>query len=335
MSVENRNRQNNWHRYSWEGKPYYSLGCHLKQLYGSKVYKLSIDGGFTCPNRDNTLGAGGCIFCSEKGSGDFAESGEDIILQIERAKQRVAAKMSKKMSSDKYIAYFQSFTNTYGPIVKLQRLFTQAIKHPDIVELAIATRPDCLPGGVLDLLERLNMIKPVTVELGLQSIHERTAAYIRRGYELTCFDEAVRELNKRGLTVVVHVMLGLPGETKAMMLNTIAHINDLPIDGIKLQLLHVLKDTDLAEEYEKNQFSVLTKEEYLDILISCVENLRPDIVIHRLTGDGPKSLLIAPLWSADKKRVLNSIMAEFKNRGTWQGKCWKDKNIGGWIDGDE
>lgn len=283
---------------------YYSFNRYLRERFGCKVYKISINGGFTCPNRDGTLGTGGCIFCSAGGSGDFAESPElSITQQIENGKKRVR----KKIKNGKYIAYFQAFTNTYAPAEILRKKFTEAIDHPDIVMISVATRPDCLPDKVIDLLKELNEIKPVSVELGLQTIHEKSAEYIRRGYDLSCYDRAVSRLKAAGLNVVCHIILGLPGESKTDMLQSVDYACKSGIDGIKLQLLHVLRGTDLAKDYEAGKFEALSFEAYLDIIKSCVEIIPKDIVIHRLTGDGAKKDLIAPLWSADKKKVLNAI----------------------------
>lgn len=283
---------------------YYSFNKYLRDTFGDKVYKISINAGFTCPNRDGTLGTRGCIFCSRGGSGDFAESSKlSVTEQIESGKKRV----EKKIKSGKYIAYFQAFTNTYAPLEILREKFFEAINHPDIVALSIATRPDCLPNEVIELLGELNKIKPVFVELGLQTIHEKSAKYIRRGYELSVYDEAVKNLKNIGVNIVTHVIIGLPNESKEDVLKTVKYVCDIGTNGIKLQLLHVLKNTDLADEYEKGKFEVLTMEEYLDIIKSCVDIIPKDIVIHRLTGDGAKKDLIAPLWSADKKKVLNAI----------------------------
>ncbi|MCH5320771.1 MAG: TIGR01212 family radical SAM protein [Eubacterium sp.] len=283
---------------------YYSLNNYLRDTFGEKVYKLSLNAGFTCPNRDGTIDTRGCIFCSKGGSGDFAESSAlSITQQIEEGKKRV----SSKIKSGKYIAYFQAFTNTYAPIDTLKEKFYEAITHKDIVALSIATRPDCLPNEVLSLIDELNKIKPVFVELGLQTIHEKSAEYIRRGYSLDVYDKAVRELKKIGVNIVVHVILGLPNETKDDMLETVKYVCQSGINGIKLQLLHVLKNTDLEKDYTAEKFKTLEFDEYLDIIKSCVEIIPENIVIHRLTGDGAKKDLIAPLWSADKKKVINAI----------------------------
>lgn len=283
---------------------YYSLNNYLRNTFGDKVYKLSLDGGFTCPNRDGTIDTRGCIFCSEGGSGDFAESSLlSITEQIEQGKKRV----ENKIKSDKYIAYFQAFTNTYAPVEILRKKFFEAIRHKDIVALSIATRPDCLDDDILSLLDKLNKIKPVFVELGLQTIHEKSAEYIRRGYPLSVYDEAVKKLKSISINIVVHVILGLPNESKTDMLETVSYVCKSGIDGIKLQLLHILKNTDLADEYYRGNVKILELDEYIDIIKACVEIIPSDIVIHRLTGDGAKKDLIAPLWSADKKNVLNKI----------------------------
>lgn len=283
---------------------YLSFNKYLREAFGDKVYKISLNAGFSCPNRDGKIDTKGCIFCSKGGSGDFAENKNlSITEQIENGKRRV----EKKISSGKYIAYFQAFTNTYAPVEVLREKFYEAINHKDIVAVSIATRPDCLSDEVIDLLDELNKIKPVFVELGLQTIHEESAKYIRRGYTLDVYDDAVKKLKAIGVNIVVHIILGLPNESKNDMLESVEYVCRSGINGIKLQLLHILKDTDLAKEYEKGNIRALEFDEYLDIIKSCVEIIPKDIVIHRLTGDGAKKDLIAPLWSADKKRVLNAI----------------------------
>lgn len=283
---------------------YLSFNKYLKDKFGQKVYKISLDGGFTCPNRDGKAGTRGCIFCSKGGSGDFAESREmSITEQIENGKKKV----EKKIKSGKYIAYFQAFTNTYAPVEMLRQKYEEAINHPDIVALSIATRPDCLGDDVLRLLDEMNKIKPVFVELGLQTIHQKSAKYIRRGYDLSVYDKAVRDLKKVGVNVVVHVILGLPNESENDMLETVKYVCESGANGIKLQLLHVIDGTDLAKDYEKGLFKTLEFDEYVNLIVKCVKIIPKDIVIHRLTGDGAKKDLIAPLWSADKKRVLNAI----------------------------
>lgn len=283
---------------------YLSFNKYLKDKFGQKVYKISLDGGFTCPNRDGKTGTRGCIFCSKGGSGDFAESRKmSITEQIENGKKRV----EKKIKSGKYIAYFQAFTNTYAPVEILRQKYEEAINHPDIVALSIATRPDCLGDDVLRLLDEMNKIKPVFVELGLQTIHQKSAKYIRRGYDLSVYDKAVRDLKKIGVNVVVHVILGLPNESENDMLETVKYVCESGANGIKLQLLHVIDGTDLAKDYEKGLFKTLEFDKYVNLIVKCVKIIPKDIVIHRLTGDGAKKDLIAPLWSADKKRVLNAI----------------------------
>ncbi len=283
---------------------YLSFNKYLKDKFGQKVYKISLDGGFTCPNRDGKTGTRGCIFCSKGGSGDFAESREmSITEQIESGKKKV----EKKIKSGKYIAYFQAFTNTYAPVEMLRQKYEEAINHPDIVALSIATRPDCLGDDVLKLLDEMNKIKPVFVELGLQTIHQKSAKYIRRGYDLSVYDKAVRDLKKIGVNVVVHVILGLPNESENDMLETVKYVCESGANGIKLQLLHVIDGTDLAKDYEKGLFKTLEFDEYVNLIVKCVKIIPKDIIIHRLTGDGAKKDLIAPLWSADKKRVLNAI----------------------------
>lgn len=288
---------------------YLSFNKYLKDKFGQKVYKISLDGGFTCPNRDGKTGTRGCIFCSKGGSGDFAESREmSITEQIESGKKKV----EKKIKSGKYIAYFQAFTNTYAPVEMLRQKYEEAINHPDIVALSIATRPDCLGDDVLRLLDEMNKIKPVFVELGLQTIHQKSAKYIRRGYDLSVYDKAVRDLKKIGVNVVVHVILGLPNESENDMLETVKYVCESGANGIKLQLLHVIDGTDLAKDYEKGLFKTLEFDEYVNLIVKCVKIIPKDIVIHRLTGDGAKKDLIAPLWSADKKRVLNAINKALK-----------------------
>lgn len=289
----------------WRGKPYFALNTYLTETYGHKIHKIALDGGFTCPNRDGTLGTRGCIFCSGKGSGDFA-----------------LKELPPDSDGIPKIAYFQSFTNTYGPIEKLSQCFSAAISHPDTAILSIATRPDCLSDEVVSLLKQLNTSKPVWVELGLQTIHEDTAKFIRRGYPLEVFTDAVYRLHEAGISIIVHTILGLPGESDTDILETHRFLSGLPIQGIKLQLLHVLKGTDLNTLYQEAPFQIYTLEDYVDILIRCIEVLPQNIVIHRITGDGPKQLLTAPLWSGHKKKVLNTIHHEFKVRNTWQGKYY-------------
>ena len=283
-----------------------TLSQHYRETFGCKVYKLALDGGFTCPNRDGTLGTGGCIFCSGAGSGDFAVGGNSIPCQIQQAKQKVAF----KNKSGKYIAYFQSFTNTYGPVDKLESLYRQAMAPEEIVGLAIGTRPDCLPEETVALLQKLNAIKPISVELGLQTIHEDSARYIRRGYPTKVYFDAVHRLKQAGLEVVTHIILGLPGETMEQMVQTTKAVVAAGTDGIKFQLLHVLEGTDLALDYRAGKFECLSMERYAQILKACLAQLPDSVVIHRITGDGAKKDLIAPLWSADKKKVLAYLNAQ-------------------------
>ncbi len=283
---------------------YLSFNKYLKDKFGQKVYKISLDGGFTCPNRDGKIDTRGCIFCSKGGSGDFAQNRNlSITEQIESGKKIV----EKKIKNGKYIAYFQAFTNTYAPVEILRAKYSEAINHPDIVALSIATRPDCLGDDVIELLDEMNKIKPVFVELGLQTIHSDSAKYIRRGYSLEVYNEAVKKLKNIGVNIVVHIILGLPNESEEDMLESVKYVCQSQIDGIKLQLLHIIAGTDLAKDYEKGLFKTLEFDEYVELIAKCVAIIPKNIVIHRLTGDGAKKDLIAPLWSADKKRVLNAI----------------------------
>lgn len=291
---------------------YHSLNAYLKNRFGKKVYKLALNVGFTCPNRDGTKGRGGCVFCSAGGSGEFAAAGKDMAAQIEGAKAKIADKVPADCA---YIAYFQAFTNTYAPVETLRRLFWEAAEQKDIAVLSIATRPDCLPEEVLALLAEINRQKPVWVELGLQTANEQTAEKINRCYTNACFTQAVRELKQRGIEVIAHVILGLPGETREDMLHTVRFACGCGIDGIKLQLLHVLKNTPLA----KMEYTPLTQNEYFDIVAECLEYIPPEVVIHRLTGDGDKRLLLAPLWSADKHRVLNGLLRTLNEKNIIQG----------------
>lgn len=304
-------------------KPYYSLDYYLKTKFGEKIYKVAINAGMTCPNRDGTIGTRGCIFCSAKGSGDFAgDARKSIAEQIQQGMKGV-----EKFHSRHFIAYFQAFTNTYAPLSYLRSVYTQAIEQDSIAVLSIATRPDCITQDIVQLLRELQETykKPVWVELGLQTVQEKTAVYIRRGYELPCFEQAVRLLREAGIDVIIHVILGLPGETGEQILETIDYLNKMDIQGVKLQLLHVLEDTDLAKDYRDNRFHVLEEEEYVDLVTACIARLRPDIVIHRLTGDGPKDLLLAPLWSTSKMKVLNHIHHQLKMDGIRQGCAYREE----------
>lgn len=300
---------------------YRDLNGYLKEKFGCKVYKLSLDGGLTCPNRDGTVGTKGCIFCSDTGSGEFAEKPcGNIAEQLARAKARVGS----KNKDGKYIAYFQSFTNTYGDIHYLERIYREAISPDYIVGLSVATRPDCISDDVIGLLRKINEIKPVSVELGLQTIHEKTAEYIRRGYKTEVFDDAVKRLKTAGIETVAHLILGLPGETLEMMFDTVRHVGRLGVDGVKFHLLYIIKGTDLETDYSAGLFWALGMEEYVDILEECIRLLPESTVIHRLTGDGAKRTLLAPLWSADKKKVLNYIKKRFTEDDLIQGSEYKE-----------
>lgn len=301
----------------WGEYRYNSLDYYVKNKFHNKLYKIALDGGLTCPNRDGKVGHGGCIFCSEDGSGDFASPSHlPISSQLEHGK----ALISHKVKIPKYIAYFQAFTSTYGPVSHLRSIFTEAISDPQVEVLSIATRPDCLDADVINLLNELNQIKPVWVELGLQTSNYESALHMNRCYGLATFEEAVFNLRKIGVEVIVHTIIGLPKEGPDGILDTISYLNTQDVQGIKLQLLHVLKDTKLAMEYKQHSFWIPTMDEYIQLLGRCICNLRADIVVHRITGDGPKDLLIAPLWSGNKKLVLNSVRRYFKEQDVWQGK---------------
>lgn len=303
----------------WGEKTYHSLDYMLRDRFGEKVYKVTLNGGMSCLNRDGKIGTRGCIFCSAGGSGDFAA---DAALSITDQIESQISILSQKRPIHKYIAYFQAYTNTYAPVEYLEKIFTEAISHPKIVALSIGTRPDCLGPETVTLLSRLNKQKPVWIELGLQTIHESTARYIRRGYPLCVFDDAVKRLRKESIEVIVHTILGLPGENTADILETMDYLNHMDIQGIKLQLLHVLRGTDLAADYEKGLFQTYERDEYISLLINCLEHLRPDMVIHRITGDGPKDLLIAPLWASRKREVLNMLHHRMKEEQNYQGRLF-------------
>ena len=303
----------------WLGKPYYSLDAYLKQTFGEKIYRLSLDGGFSCPNRDGTLGSRGCSFCSAGGSGDFAaDRRKTVTAQLSEAKERIAAKTNAKH----FIAYFQAYTNTYADISYLRTVFSEAMRPDEIVALSIATRADCLDDGVLLLLCELRETfhKPIWVELGVQSIHDESLRHVRSGFTYADCEDTIRRLHRYDIPSIVHLILGLPGESREQMLASVKKVCTLPIAGLKLQLLHILSGTDLAEEYAAKPFPVFDMEDYCQFLVTCVEHVPPHIVLHRITGDGPKKLLLAPAWSADKKRVLNRIHAVFRERDTWQGR---------------
>lgn len=302
----------------WGGRRYRSFDFMIKEKFGEKLYKIALDGGMSCPNRDGKISYGGCIFCSNGGSGDFASRlCGNVDEQLSRAKELVR----NKYSGSGYIAYFQAYTNTYADVAYLEHLFRPIVERDDIKALSIATRPDCLPGDVVDLIAQLNKIKPVWVELGLQTVSEKTAKLINRGYDLACYDDAIKKLRKTGAEIISHMIIGLPNETKNDILKTAEYIGETS-DGIKLQLLHVLQNTRLAEMYFNEEFSVLTMEEYVSIIADIISILPQNITIHRLTGDGKKEELIAPIWSLEKMRVLNAINHELKTRDVWQGKFY-------------
>ena len=300
-----------------DNKRYHTWNYYLRNTFGEKIFKVSINAGFTCPNIDGKVSYGGCTYCSKEGSGDFAGNPkDDLIKQFSEVKEM----MLKKWPNAKYLGYFQAFTNTYAPLEVLKEKYETILEQDDVVGLSISTRPDCLEDDVVEYLSELNERTNLWVELGLQTMQERTAAYIRRGYPLSCFEDAVQNLRKRQIEVIVHTILGLPGESEKDILETMQYLNGQDIQGIKLQLLHVLKGTDLAEDYVAGKFRVYEREEYLNLLIDCLEHLDPSIVIHRMTGDGPEKLLIAPLWASRKREVLNLLHHEMKVRNSWQGK---------------
>ena len=300
--------------YSFDNKRYHTLNYHYKTLMGKKVFKVSLNGGFSCPNKINGKG---CIFCSRLGSGDFAgDINKDLITQFNEVK----AIMERKWNDAYYIGYFQANTNTYAKVNVLKEKFEPILKLDNVIGLNIATRPDAISDECLEYLIDLNKRTNLTIELGLQSIHENTLKFIRRGHDLKCFDDCVKKLKDNNIKVVVHIINGLPNETKEMMLETVKHLNKLNIDGIKIHMLHIIKDTDLSDYYKTNKFHVLTKEEYIDIVISQLELLDQKIVIHRITGDPKAEDLIEPTWLLKKFVVLNDIDKEMKRRDTYQGK---------------
>lgn len=303
-------------------KHYYSFSDYLKERFQEKVYKLSLSGGMTCPNRDGTIGEKGCIFCSESGSGEFCQSAAlPISEQIENAKKLV----KNKTKSEKFIAYFQNFSNTYAPKEYLESIFSEAIQNPEIVMLSVATRPDLLGEDVISLLQKLSKIKPVSVELGLQTIHEKTAEYIRRGYTLPVFTDAISRLKKARIETVVHLIIGLPFETDADIIKSAEFVGKSGADGVKFHCLYVSKGTDLETEFNEGKVPYLTLEKYAEILAECIRVLPPQMVVHRITGDGAKKDLISPLWSADKKRVLNYINRYFDEISLSQGEKYKSR----------
>lgn len=312
---------------NWYGRPYYSLDAYLKNTYGEKLYKIAIDAGFTCPNRDGTSGSGGCIFCSAGGSGDYAVK---IAEHTDIRDQLTAgiALFGHKRIGQRFIAYFQAYTNTYGPLSRLRELYTEALKEPAVAGISIATRPDCITEDIVTMLVNIMEEFPdkfVWIELGLQTIHEKTADFIRRGYVLTVYDKCVDLLRQAHIPIITHIILGLPGERKEHVLSTVDYINNSGTWGVKLQLLHILQGTDLALFYEQGSYQPLTQDAYTDLVIDCLEHLSPDIVVHRLTGDGPKDLLSAPLWSLDKRNVLNTLHHTMKKRASYQGRLYAER----------
>lgn len=309
----------------WQGRPYYSLDAFLKNTYGEKIYKIAVDAGFTCPNRDGTLGRNGCIFCSAGGSGDYAVKTTDHPSVTDQIAAGMELFRHKRISC-RFIIYFQAYTNTYGPLPYLRDLYTSALRESSVAGISIATRPDCIPEEVVTMLVNIKKEFPdkfVWIELGLQTIHDKTAGFIRRGYPLSVYDNCVSLLQRCQIPVITHVILGLPGETPADTLSTIDHLNQVGTWGVKLQLLHVLKHTDLSVLYEQGAYLPLTQDAYIDLVISCLEHLSPDVVIHRLTGDGPKETLLAPLWSLDKRNVLNTLHHTMKSCSSCQGRLYK------------
>lgn len=304
----------------WGDKRYNNLNTFLKSKFGSKVFKISLDGGFSCPNRDGKLSSGGCAFCSTRGSGDFTQGSQ---LSIAEQYQRELKIMKRKWAANKYIAYFQAFSNTYAPVERLRLLYYEALRQPDIVGLAIATRPDCLPGEVLDLLSEINAKTYLSVEMGLQTIHSSTAKAMNLQYNYDTFLRSMAALQERKIEVVGHIILGLPRESYADMMATGIIVGKLPLQGLKIHLLHLLQGTLLEKMYRHQPFPFLSYEEYIKITVDILEKISPDIVIHRLTGDGPKDILIGPHWSRDKLRVLSGIDKELKRRDSWQGKYFQ------------
>lgn len=300
----------------WLDKRYHTLNYELRSIFGQKVIKLSLDGGFTCPNRDGTIGTKGCVFCSEEGSGEFSAP---RYFSIKKQIQQQKDFLSPKWQTGKYIAYFQNYTNTYGPVDELRKIYEEALSCEGVVGLAIATRPDCLSKEVIDLLEELSKKAYVWIELGLQTIHEKTAKFLRRGYSLDVFESAISMLKEKRINAVVHLILGLPGESYEDILQSVRYIAKVGTQGVKLHLLHVLEGTDLKDIYEQEKFHLLSKEQYISLVVDVLELLPPEMVIHRVTGDGAKDLLVGPRWSLDKLSVLSGIDKEFKKRDSYQG----------------
>lgn len=307
----------------WGDKPYHSLDHYLRETYHTKVLRIALNAGLSCPNRDGTLGSGGCIFCSAGGSGDFAGSPAlSITKQLYEGKKVIHS----KRECSAFIAYFQAFTNTYAPVQHLRELYMEAVGDPAVAALSIATRPDCLPDEVIALLSEIAPRKSVWIELGLQTVHDNTREALHSGFTYSTFVDALTRLRDAGIPVVIHLILGLPGETRDMMLSSVRTVASLPVWGIKLQLLHILQGTALASRYQTAPFPLFTMEDYCETVIDCLELLPPEMVVHRLTGDGPKELLLAPPWAIDKRTVLNRIHHRMKERNTWQGKKYAREN---------
>lgn len=300
----------------YNGKRFYSLNQFLREKFGDKVYKIAIDGGFSCPNRDGTISSLGCIYCSERGSGDFAGNRG---LSIDEQFQQIKKVMNKKWKSEKYIAYFQAYTNTYAPVSQLRKKYYEAIKQDGVIALSAATRPDCISDEALDLLDEINNKVYTFIELGLQTSNEETAKLINRGYNLSVFEDTLNRLRKRNINVVVHIIFGLPGENKETMLDTVRYLSKLDIQGVKFHLLHLIKNTPLVDLYNNGGLQFLTEEEYVDIVTDAVGLLPENVVIHRLTGDAPRELLIGPLWSLKKWEILNHIDKALKDKNVYQG----------------
>ncbi|MCT4612277.1 MAG: TIGR01212 family radical SAM protein [Clostridia bacterium] len=300
----------------WGDKRYNNLNYFLKNKFGEKIYKLSLDAGFTCPNRDGRISKDGCLFCSKRGSGDFTYKDKSVKEQIKMQKEL----LNNKISNGKYIAYFQAYTNTYDTIENLKKIYNSALSEPDIVGIAIATRPDCLNDEIINLLSELSKKTYLWVELGLQTINENTAKLINRGYNLDVFESAIQKLEDANIDKVIHVITGLPNETSFDVIKTIKYLNNLSIQGIKIHMLHILKETPLERFYFKEKFDIMEKDNYINLVIDIIKILRKDIVIHRLTGDAPRNLLIAPLWSTDKKHILNKINKKLKDQNILQGE---------------
>ncbi|SDH71819.1 TIGR01212 family radical SAM protein [Alteribacillus bidgolensis] len=304
----------------WGEKRYHTWNYHLREHFGEKIFKIPLDAGFDCPNRDGKVASGGCTFCSERGSGDFAgDRKDDLITQFHTIKNR----MHKKWKKGKYIGYFQAFSNTYAPVEELRELFEVILEQEDVVGLAIATRPDCLPDDVVEYLAELNERTYLWVELGLQTVHERTAMIINRAHDYECYKEGVNKLRKHGIRVCSHIINGLPLESHNMMKETAQEVAKLDVQGIKIHLLHLLKRTPMVKQYEKGMVDLMSKEDYVKLVVDQLEMLPPEMIVHRLTGDGPSDLMIGPMWSLNKWEVLNAIDDELKNRNSWQGKHYE------------